>query len=466
MKLGGEHGILAALLNRVDPGRVFLVTFCFICFNSLFVQLILLPQFLPQWHAGNGLLIGQDSIYFNKLAVELAQNVRLEGWSVWELRPELQAPAGIAAAIYTLTTISEPWVLIPINAALHALAATLLWKILFAISESRWISTLATLPFIFFPSAMQWYSQMAKDSWSIAGSFLVLSGWLILIRPADSSLASQAAKSFVYIASGVLLSWITRPYQLQLLAGASLAVFPFFLSLWLRSNKTWNSTSKSNILTRSLTAIFLFTSLVWFSRSTYSMTYEQLLGSGSSSTSSTYLTWSDTEWLPDPLDGLFHSLAATRYGYTTTSPEAKTNIDTDVVFLEASDVIHYIPRATAIMFLTPFPNTWFDESSLAPNQVMRSIAAVEMLFSYLCLSGLPLAIWLWRWRAEFWTILLFCYLLMMPQALVVANIGTLYRFRYGSFMTLAAIGLLAVVRYCVARRNCYNGSVGDQPDKE
>jgi hypothetical protein len=431
------------ILNRLDatqPRTIFLATFLFVCLVSFAVQWVLLPYVFPQWHAGHGLLVGLDSIQFHQIAVELADQIRTQGWSAWQLRPEAQAPAGIAAAFYALT-IPEPWVLIPLNAALHALAALLLWKILFLISGKRWPATIASLPFILFPSAMQWYSQNLKDGWSIAGGLLVLYGWLSLLKPGkDSSLIASAG----LIAAGALLSWIPRPYNLQLLAAASLPVLIcLFWQARLRSPRA--AKQKARQLTSSLAAAGLLAALVWLSQGTYSVAYNQL-PSTSLPSNSVELTWRETEWLPDRVDQILESLAATRYRYTNDFPDALSNIDTGENFFDADDVLLYVPRATEIMLFAPFPDTWFDEGSLESSQLMRRVAAAETAFNYFCLLGLPLAAWLWR-RVEFWMAVSFSYLLILPQVLVVANVGTLYRFRYGGLMTLTALGLLALLVY-------------------
>lgn len=66
------------------------------------VQLILLPHFFPRLHARHGMLVDGDSAGMHLTAVDLAARIQKEGWSVWELRPAGNAPAGIVAALYVL----------------------------------------------------------------------------------------------------------------------------------------------------------------------------------------------------------------------------------------------------------------------------------------------------------------------------------------------------------------------------
>jgi len=105
--------------------RLWCIFFVYTASIALMVQLILLPKIFPAWHAGDGLLIGIDCYSFHNIAVDLAKKIHAQGWSAWELRPDGQASAGIAGAVYALT-VPKPWIVIPINAALHA-TATLLY---------------------------------------------------------------------------------------------------------------------------------------------------------------------------------------------------------------------------------------------------------------------------------------------------------------------------------------------------
>lgn len=125
------------LTKEPSQGKLWLLFFLYSCFVAFCVQLIILPKIFITWHAGDGLLVGGDWVYFQQLALDLVQKIKSNGWSVWELRPEGQAPAGIAAAIYFLTGISKPWTIIPLNAALHATGGLLLLKIL-KLFNAKW----------------------------------------------------------------------------------------------------------------------------------------------------------------------------------------------------------------------------------------------------------------------------------------------------------------------------------------
>ena len=116
-------------MNKLNDLRLlwyfFLYTFCI----SSAVQFILLPYIFPSLHAGNGLLTSSlDSIGFHRIAVNLADKIRTQGWAAWQLRPSGQVPAGIGSIFYFFT-LPDPRILIPITAVLHASAALVLVKI-------------------------------------------------------------------------------------------------------------------------------------------------------------------------------------------------------------------------------------------------------------------------------------------------------------------------------------------------
>jgi len=70
---------------------------------------------------------------------------------------------------------------------------------------------------------------------------------------------------------------------------------------------------------------------------------------------------------------------------------------------------------------------------------MRKIAAFEMFIAYFCIAGLLL----WLNRVVSWVPLLMALSVMIVYALVVCNVGTLYRMRYGMWMVWVGAGVVA-----------------------
>ena len=76
---------------------------------------------------------------------------------------------------------------------------------------------------------------------------------------------------------------------------------------------------------------------------------------------------------------------------------------------------------------------------------MRRVVGLETAGLYVALAFLPLAMWRWRDRVEIYMPAACCLFMTLLYATAVCNVGALYRFRYGSVMTLAALGLAVVL---------------------
>ncbi len=402
---------------------------------ALFVQLILLPLLFPQWHAGEGMLAGGDWYGFHQLAVSLAEKIQAQGWSAWELRPQGQAPSGIAAIFYVLVS-PHPWTLIPLYAGLHATAAFVLFTIILRLTKNRVLSFIAVLPFWLYPSAMIWYTQIHKDGYLIAGTLLILLAWLRLGDAAIWKRWQGVLISLALLFVGALLAWIVRPYSMQMMQGVSLAIvllesYLFARRFWKREWRLWKALTAAAIVWASVVALSPFT-VGGIAAPTPTPT--------TTTTPPVQARWISSGW-PAIVEEKAYALALVRDDYRSGYPEAGSNIDVSVSFYSMSDILLYLPRSAEIAFLSPFPPDWFKPGTLPANTVMRRVSGLEMLGVYLALALLPYAVWRWRARPDLWIILIFCSGMMLIYGLVVANVGTLYRFRYGFIMTLVALGI-------------------------
>ena len=112
-----------------------------------------------------------------------------------------------------------------------------------------------------------------------------------------------------------------------------------------------------------------------------------------------------------------------------------------VRFRSPFDFFSYLPRATVIAFLAPFPSHWFGEGHFSTTTLMRRVSAVEMVIVYGAFVLFLITLWRWWRRIELWVVILFCSGFLVIYGLVIANVGTLYRERYGFLMTLVALGI-------------------------
>lgn len=447
----------------------FLYTFCI----SIFIEFILLPHVFPCFHAGNGLLNSAlDSIGTHKLAVDLVDKIRVQGWSAWQLRPKGQAPIGITSLFYFFI-LPDPRIFIPLSSALHASAALILVNLLSLFIKHRTKAVICTLPFLLFPSSLLWITQFQKDGFSILGVMLFLQGIVSLFSPENYESRKWLYNNFhavVLIICGAILMWLVRPYMLVILRPFVQLIFfslvIFLLIMAFKKKLLWQKALIIPILA-------LLTFYVLMRIETYNFTERVSDLDEKKEVSSSVVTtqpiskkpsakikverqeviqnceieshWKKTSCIPLFIENKAHYLALIRWGYRFTV--GKSVIDRDVGFGSIKDILVYLPRAAQIGFLAPFPDQWLGEGSYPVNSLMRKISAFEMIIVYFALIFLPYAIWHWRKRIEIWIILAFCFYMVTIYGLVVCNIGTLYRMRYAYIATFVALGIAGFITF-------------------
>jgi len=432
---------------------IFIVTLVII----LSVQIIILPYITPSWHAGNGLLKGGDWVVFHASAVQIAEKIGVEGWSAWELRPQGWFPAGVASAFYALFK-PVPWVLAPLNAAVHATAVLLVMKIILLFSQSWKTAFFSALPFAFFPSAMLWYTQIHRDGYQILGIMFFLYGLLLVMSIKEQSFLDWKIiiKAFVMSGAGVAMIWLARPYTLVVMQYTTLILFLFvlvyLLILFAKEKSRWKI-----IIIQLLFLCLIILAINPLTKTDEAVKYraEAVYIPEIQQTDSVYLgskdnvlTWQKVSWIPKVVDDKLYSIALVR---TVTYPErygeTASGIDYDRTFRNVYDFFTYLPRALQISFLAPFPNLWFGEGKYEATTFFRRVSALEMIFVYLSLPFLIYGIWSWRKKLELWVLVIFCTVMMLPIVYSVPNVGTIYRYRYGYLMLLVAVGVAAFIRW-------------------
>ncbi|MGC1175158.1 hypothetical protein [Polaromonas sp.] len=410
------------------PFGVFSLAFIWALMAGFVLQWMVLPA-LPELHAGNGLLKGGDWVRFHREAAELAALMQHQGWRVWELRPLGNAPIGITAAVYSLTGIFEPWVTLPVNAAMFGLAAVCLYTIFKALAPDR-LAFVAIFPFVLFPSATLIYGQIQKDVFSIAGTFLIALVWVRFAERAEMDWRKLVARG-ASVAVGCLLVWTVRPYLMQSLIAMSLLVIALLAvtagrgrgRLW------WTGLLLCMLVQVGYTSLFSASS---------EPTVPALPSTSAASLQGSYL------------ERMVAKLNAARVGFADGYPNAGSNIDTEVRFNSPARVAPYVPRALQVGLLAPFPSMWLGDGVSPGGGVMRFISGMEMAVTYVLLVGV--LVFLYRFkgnRPTLFTVVLIALVLTLLLALVVSNVGTLYRMRYGSWQILNGLGILG---WCVLWR--------------
>ena len=427
---------------------VFLITTLII----LLVQLVLLPLVFPAWHAGGGLLVGGDWLNFHEKAVVVAERIDSYGWSAWELRPKGWLPTGISAAVYAITW-PEPWTMAPINAALQATTFLVVMKLLLLFTDNRKLALIAAIPFAFFPSAMLWYTQIHRDSYYILGIVLFIYGFLLTARLGQHE--KFEIRGIIYLLCGLIIIWLVRPHSLDIFFYTTLLLSIVIAAAFAFMSGKSTVTRKQfflKLLSLVLIVIFIYPLKETQGALKYLNIPEAVnhiaMGEETDPAEADAIHhWQRSAWLPESVDNRLYSVAYLRsVSFPARFGEAASSIDFDVSFHSAEDFVRYLPRALQVAFLAPFPADWFSEGGHASTSFFRRISAFEMLFVYLMLAALAYGFWLWRKKIEFYILILFCAIMMMPIVYGVPNVGTIYRYRYGYLMLLVSLGVIAISR--------------------
>ena len=448
--------------SRTPIFYVWAITFGYAAISALAIQLVVLPYLLPAWHAGNGLLVGGDWIAFHNYAVVRAGRIRAEGWSAFELRPFGNAPVGIASAVYALTW-PKPWTLIPLNAALHATAAALLFRLLRGfVADWRW-AAVGVAPFVFYPSALEWVSQIHKDGFFITGYLCLFVAWAELARhDPGASRWRGLGRALGLLPVGFVLIWLVRPDLARVAhatAGLALGLLALRIAAWIwRHPRRWGQgvAVLSLAVLTTLAGTWLTSAPVRapdraepagnqerpYDAAEPIFTIGGLGANGNHpSRGGRAIPWYRSSWLPSKVDRATYQIALTREVFVLNYLDSHSTVDVEVGFYRATDVLRYLPRALQVALLAPFPTDWWRTGSLAWTTLGRRVVAVEMLGVYAALLALLVVAWHWRRRADLWIVVLPCLGILTLYSVAVPNMGALHRFRYGFLMTLVGLGL-------------------------
>lgn len=427
---------------------IFVLVFFYSLSVGLLIQLVMLPFVMPTLDAGHGLLKGGDWVIFQHEAVQLANRIHHEGWAIWELRAQGNAPIGIAAATYALIGNNEPWVLLPLNAGLFAIGATCLYMMFALIAPPR-LAFVATIPYVTFPSAAMIFGQIHKDVWSIAGITLIAFVWM---RFAAYSMMGwkDVIMQAMLVLVGVLLIWLVRPYLLQLVIASStltvlaLAVLTVFAHRnGFKPTPQWGAAMALSFTLPVIFAMLSTATNAFPGTDTPSITnIQETYVSNEPEKDDPYFSWNLPKWVPEFADTILSGFIEGRRSFSNDYPGAGSNIDTEVQFHSAADMARYMPRAMQIALFAPFPAMWGETGASPGATHMRLLAGIEMAFTYLVLPGTILIFIRRGRRGPAAVALAQAVVPMIVLAMVVSNVGTLYRMRYGYWQILIGLGII------------------------
>lgn len=439
---------VASLISRLHNSikkqpvgfTLWVIFFCYSCCAALIFQNILLPILSPET-AGTGLL-PNDSAYFHEVATKLAAEIREFGWGRWSLFPSTGAAGNVAvlALVYAIFG-NDPALIIPINAAIHALGGFLIFQITREVSGERqgnaglYAGVIAATLFVMFPSALNWYGQLHKDGYAIAGILLIFLG-LVRIFGKQITKTSMSLNGLV-VSAGILLVGVVRPYNLKLI---------FVLIVVLLVIVILTSICLRKLRLNLKVMIFLFFTLVVISLASSVLGNRENAQVGDTYAkwiSSKEWEWKKSDWLTLKLDQQIEVAARTRVGLIDYGAHEKAGsmIDVDRTPQNASEALIYLPRALQVAAFAPFPDTWLN--TFSPT---RLVAAAEMLAYYICLPGILLLL-LYNRSSPVLLAIYFASFFLTIHGFTIANIGTLYRLRYAYLFILVSLGVLGWVTW-------------------
>jgi hypothetical protein len=138
-------------------------------------------------------------------------------------------------------------------------------------------------------------------------------------------------------------------------------------------------------------------------------------------------------------DKAAHRVGTVRYRFGAVYTEAGSGVDRHVRFRDLKSLILYLPRAFAIGFWAPFPDTWV-AAGRRVGSVGKLLSGVETLVMYVVELLALVAVLRPPRRLASWLLLAVTAVGVTGLGVVVPNVGALYRFRYTFWVLLLVLG--------------------------
>jgi hypothetical protein len=336
----------------------------------------------------------------------------------------------------------------PLNLFYYLAIVALTYGLAVEVFDRR-VGMLAATAVALWPSLMLYSTQMLRDPLVIAAVLLLVLSLAICIRRSLPILQGVAVG--VLGSAAVLLLWLCRSDMWELIfLVVTLAIATVTLDQLIRRRFEKGKTLAAIVI---LAFTFGLPRVVPAFRLADFADQETLVNPGSTADSN-----SPAQPGPDEKITAWTKLARQvgflRHRFIIRYPGAGSNIDADVELRGTGDLVRYLPRATAIGLLAPFPNMWFGRGR-ETGHAGRLLTGGEMLIVYLLLALAVVTLIYDRKRLLVWFILTVGASGCIAMAFVVVNISSLYRIRYPFFILLLILGVrgwLIVWKYLIERK--------------
>ena len=405
---------------------------------SALLSLIARSTFLSSLHNGQGLWnFTPDSFVYHQEALRLSDLLKsgdYDGW--WGSSPFWHAKW---IALPYAILVADPLSFAPTNSLIWAITIYCVYKITNQLfPDRRRLAIVTALTFGLWPSYFLHTTQLLKDPLYIMGILLMFWGCINLLS------VWRTISSVFLLSLGVLIAYLNRTYILEPLI--CLSLLAAILAVW-QTRRAWGQAGLAILIIAGL-GVYCYIQRPEIQIQPLSEHYGQVKTQFQSHTevprSGQNRYWSPIAKIVETCVGKISYL---RERHIRKYPDAGSNIDTNLHFRSFTDILAYIPKATLVGFLAPFPPHWFEDAKTA-GRVSRVVAGLEMVVWYILLVGFlyflvtgPVDLHIRIWM------LVYTLSLVLPTALVVTNLGALYRMRFVYFLPILIGGLEGCIRF-------------------
>jgi len=407
-------------------------------------------QIAPRFVDRTGLMpaVAVDSLNYQSDALRLAAALARGGLAAWKSEPAAPHVRAISLlfALFGNSTLAVE----PLNLVCYLAVVGLVFAIGREVGGDR-VGLAAAVIIALWPTFVLHTTQFLKDPLFIAGALamiFVLVTWLT--RTYERRHAIVTAVVLIAATSMMLL---IRPK----FAVAVFALVTFGLALLVarqileRRLLVWNLICAAVTLAAASALMFAHAS----PRMVFKAVPSATRGASKSAPSGLLFVPSLVAWRPPAhgaLDRAGFSLGMLRNRYNRAGNRAGSQLDDTVEVHNGHDLIAYLPRAAAVGLWAPFPSMWL-RSGQTVGTAGRIISGAETAAIYLCELLAIIGIILAPRRLAPLLLLVIAAFGVTGIALVVTNIGTLYRFRYSfwALIIVAGVSGFDVVRQRVRR---------------
>ncbi len=144
-------------------------------------------------------------------------------------------------------------------------------------------------------------------------------------------------------------------------------------------------------------------------------------------------------------------VGSSRARFSLLYPDAGSGLDGERDIRTFSELVSYLPRAGEIGMWAPFPYMWFS-AGRSVGKTGKLLAGGETLAIYALQMMAVVGLIRFRRQLSLWLLMIVVMLGVTALALLVTNVGALYRFRYTFWVLLIVAGLKAFQSVTATRR--------------